>query len=109
MSDRSFEVERMLCRAIGERLLVSFSLDGHRRIGEPHDYGLIAGRRRLFFHQIAGTSASGRPIGWRWADLDKISDIEVLDRHFAGPRPAPSGRHHRWERIIASVSRRPSP
>lgn len=102
------DVERVLCEAIEQLRLVTFTLDGHRRIAEPHDYGVISGKRRLLFYQIAGTSRSGRPTPWRWADLDKISDIELLGRHFAGPRPAPSGGHHKWERIIASVSRPPS-
>jgi hypothetical protein len=101
-------VERGLCRAIAGLRLVSFVLAGHERIAEAHDYGLIDGQRRLFFYQVAGGSRSGRPIGWRWADLGKIAGLKVLERRFAGPRPAPSGRHQRWDRIVASVSRPPT-
>jgi hypothetical protein len=31
--------------------------------------------------------------------------LQILGRQFTGSRPAPSGRHQRWDRIIASVSR----
>ena len=29
----------------------------------------------------------------------------LLDERFPGPRPTTSGRHHGWDRLIASVSR----
>lgn len=96
-------LDRLLRRAIAERRLVSFTLHGRSRIGEPHDYGIHQGRARLFFYQVGGESS--RPLSWRWADLDEISQLEVLDRTFAGARPAPSGRHNVWERLYASVSR----
>jgi hypothetical protein len=99
--------ERLLCRAIDDRRLVTFVLDGCARIGEPHDYGVVDGEPRLFFYQTGGASRSGRPLGWRWASLPKIADFSLLDRQFPGPRPVPSGRRQRWDRIIASVSRPP--
>jgi hypothetical protein len=105
--ERGHPIERALCEAIREKRIVSFTLEGHPRIAEPHDYGLIDDRRRLFFFQLGGSSRSGRPSGWRWAELDKILDLRLHDDHFPGPRPVPSGRHQRWDRIIASVSGRP--
>ena len=106
-SDDSQATEQRLRQAIGQLRLVRFMLDGHERIAEPHDYGVVDGQLRLFFYQVAGSSRSGRPIGWRWADAAKIADLRVLERGFPGPRPAPSGRHQRWDRIVASVSRPP--
>jgi hypothetical protein len=99
------ETERALCAAIAGRHLVRFVLSGRERIAEPHDYGVIDGRRRLFFFQVGGASRSGRPLGWRWAELAQIAALQILEQRFAGSRPAPSGRHQRWDRIIASVSR----
>jgi hypothetical protein len=99
--------DRLLCVAIANRRLVGFTLDGFRRIAEPHDYGTINGGARLFFYQIGGGSRSGRPIGWRWGSLSKISDLEILDEKFVGPRPAPSRRHIHWDVLIATVSPRP--
>ena len=101
------ETERTICAAIADLRLVSFVLKGHLRIGEPHDYGIIHGRRKLFFYQTGGSSSSGS-LDWRWASLPEISNFEILLRHFAGPRPTPSGRHHQWDHLIASVSRPPS-
>jgi hypothetical protein len=105
--NRATGADALLRSAIAEKCIVSFLLDGFRRIGEPHDYGVIDGVPRLFFYQTGGESRSGKPIGWRWALLPKISELEVLDRRFAGPRPAPSGRHVRWDELYATVSPRP--
>jgi len=79
-------------------------LSGCRRLAEPHDYGVINGETRLFFYQTGGESRSGKPVGWRWAVLSKISELAVLDEHFSGPRAAPSERHVKWDVLFASVS-----
>lgn len=92
-------------RAIAERRLVAFTYDGLERVAEPHDYGVIDGETRLFFYQVGGASRSGRPLGWRWAVAGRIGGLRLLDERFPGPRPAPSGRHQRWDQLIASVSR----
>jgi len=79
-------------------------LSGCRRLAEPHDYGVIKGETRLFFYQTGGESRSGKPVGWRWAVLSKISDLAMLDEHFPGARAAPSERHAKWDVLFASVS-----
>jgi hypothetical protein len=99
-------MEDRICAAIAERQVIRFVLHGHRRIAEPHDYGLIGGSHRLFFYQVGGQSRSGRPVGWRWADLAAISDLEVLARGFPGPRETHTGQHVKWDRLIATVSPR---
>jgi hypothetical protein len=99
--------DQLLIEAIENRRLVSFILDGFRRVAEPHDYGIINGVARLFFYQIGGGSQSGRASGWRWGKLSKMSKLEILDETFAGPRPARSGRHIHWDVLMATVSPRP--
>jgi hypothetical protein len=99
-------IDEALCAAIADKRLVSFELNGLPRIGEPHDYGVINGVRKLFFYQVGGKSRSGPPVGWRWAIVADLSHLTILDRRFAGPRPAPSGRHTRWDQLIATVSPR---
>jgi hypothetical protein len=99
------EIERLLAEAIAARRTVSFELDGCARLGEPHDLGIIHAQRRLFFYQLGGASRSGRPLGWRWASLEKLSRLKLREETFSGERPAPSGRHHEWETLVASVSR----
>lgn len=96
-------VDKLLRTAIAERRVITFILNERMRLAEPHDYGLIDGEPRLFFYQVGGESRSGRPVGWRWAVLSKVSAMQVLDEHFPGPRPAPSGRHVKWERLFATA------
>jgi hypothetical protein len=102
-------VDEHLCRAIRERRLVAFTHKGCARVGEPHDFGVASGEKKLFYYQVGGTSRSAGPLTWRWAKLAEMSDLRILDQHFPGPRPAPSGRHQRWDRLIASVSRKVDP
>ena len=100
------EVDRLLRQAIAGKQVVSFTLKGCRRIAEPHDYGVIRGERMLLLNQVGGESRSGNRLGWRWARVDEIGDLQILDRRFAGSRPAPSGHHAKWDEIFASVTRR---
>jgi hypothetical protein len=100
------DADQLLRAAIANKRLVSFTLDGCRRIAEPHDYGIINGVGKLFFYQVGGESRSGRPLGWRWGKLSKVSEVRILDGRFSGPRPAPSGRHIHWDVLIATVSPR---
>ena len=102
----SADFDKLLKTAIRERRMVAFILDGRPRLGEPHYYGLIDGEPRLFFYQVGGESRSGRPIGWRWAVLSKVSELHLLDEHFGGTRPAPSGQHVKWDTLFATVSAR---
>jgi hypothetical protein len=106
-SENSGNLDQLLRTAIHAKRLVTFALDGTRRVGEPHDYGIINGVPKLFFWQTGGESRSGRPVGWRWAVLAKMSQLQILDKKFAGPRPAPSGKHVQWDTLFATVSPRP--
>lgn len=99
----NIDLDRLLKKAINEWRLVAFTLTGRPRIAEPHDYGLIEGEPRLFFYQVGGESSPGSTLGWRWAVLSKISEFRVLDRRFRGPRPVPSGKHLKWDRLFATV------
>lgn len=97
------DLDSLLRSAIRERRLVEFVLDQLPRVAEPHDYGLIDGESRLFFYQVGGQSRSGRPLGWRWAVLSKISELRVLEQQFRGSRPVPSGKHVKWDKLFATV------
>ena len=99
--------DQLLRSAIAGKRLVAFVLGGCRRIAEPHDYGIYKGERRLFFYQVGGESRSRPATGWRWAVVSKVSDLEILDGTFTGPRPGATGRHVQWDALIASVSLRP--
>ena len=105
---RMASADQLICAAISERRLVTFILDGFRRIAEPHDYGIIDGVARLFFYQVGGESRSGRPVGWRWGVLSRISGLRILSDTFPGSRAVPSGRHIHWDTLMATVSTRPT-
>lgn len=100
-------MDGLIREAIAGRRLVSFTLKGLPRLGEPHDYGIMGGVLRLFFYQVGGQSSHQPAVGWRWGDLAQMEDLTVLAEGFAGPRAVPSGRHVRWDTLIATVSPRP--
>jgi hypothetical protein len=99
-------VDETIRAAIAGRRLVAFELHGYARIAEPHDYGVIKGVPTLFFYQVGGASSSGKPVGWRRAVIAEISDLRMLDRAFAGPRLTSTGRHLKWDQLLATVSPR---
>jgi len=98
-------LHKTLCGAIGERRLLVFSSKRCERIAEPHDYGVIGGVRKLLYYQVGGRSNSGPPNGWRWAEIAEMEGTRILEKRFDGPRPAPTGRHVKWEKLFASVSK----
>lgn len=90
-------------RAISERKLIRFSLDGGSRVAEPHDYGVRKGKAQLLVYQLSGVSRSGRLPDWRWVDLSRATDFEVLEKSFAGGRDTGSGGHVVWEQLFLRV------
>ncbi|MGI8959128.1 MAG: WYL domain-containing protein [Bryobacteraceae bacterium] len=99
------KVDQLLRTAIQHRCMVRLRYHNQERILEPHDYGVQKGCVRLLGYQIGGSS-SGKLPNWRWIDVDRISDLQVLTRKFKGGRSAPSGKHHKWDRLFMRV--RPS-
>jgi len=99
----SDQVDALLRTAIAQRCKVRFSYQGKPRIAEPHDYGIQNGRALLLTYQTGGQSNSGRLPAWRWIDVSKITDLEILDSKFAGNREAPSGKHHQWDQLFSRV------
>jgi hypothetical protein len=63
---------------------------------EPHDYGIHNGTAKLLAWQVSG------PANWRWFQVDRIEEVELLDKTFAGGR-AVSGDHHKWDQLFARV------
>jgi len=101
------DVDRMLREAIAGRRLIRFMLDGLVRVAEPHDYGTLKDIDRVLVYQVEGKSHSGRLPDWRLVTLEKMSELEVLDRTFPGPRETLARRRHHWERLFASVYQEP--
>ncbi len=99
----SAEVHSAIYTAIESRQLIEISSEGYKRIGEPHDYGIMNGEPTLLLYQTAGYSRSGGLPAWRQLLVTKISAVRQLDRTFRGGRPIKSGRHHQWEVLFNRV------
>jgi hypothetical protein len=95
-------IDPVLWTAIEERRLVRFRYKGKERVLEPHDYGIHNGVVKLLGYQVGGSSSHKLP-SWRWFETALISDPQLLNRIFPGGRPAPSGRHHKWEQLFIRV------
>jgi hypothetical protein len=98
------DMDAKLRAAIDGRRLIKFSYDGKRRKAEPHDYGIQNAVVKVFCYQLAGGSKAGRLPDWRLLLVSKISELELTDETFNGPRPV-AGNHLRWDELFASVSR----
>jgi hypothetical protein len=96
------ETHQRILAAIHQKQLLSFSLDGKARIAEPHDYGIQNGKVRLLVFQIGGASSGPLP-GWRWIEIPRMSETELLTQTFVGNRIAPSGNHQKWDILFARV------
>lgn len=95
-------IDREIRTAISERRLVELVYGRHRRIVEPHDYGVRRGVPKLLVYQIRGESNGPVP-GWRELDVPKISQFVVLADTFPGGRGAAHDEHKSWDRIYMRV------
>ena len=95
-------IDGLLRKAVQEKRLIQFVYKNKPRIVEPHDYGIHKGSVKLFGFQVGGLSSEPLP-NWRWALVNAISDLTLLDRTFPGWRPSPSGKHHHWDQIFIRV------
>src|SRR5258708_5625482 len=95
-------VDQLLRTAIEQKRLIRFTYKDKPRIVEPHDYGVHKGSVRLFGYQVGGLSSEPLP-NWRWAQVNSIYDLDLLNRTFPGRRPTPSGKHHHWDQIFIRV------
>jgi hypothetical protein len=102
LQTRAAKIDQLLRTAIEQKRLIRFNYKDKPRIVEPHDYGVHKGLIKLFGFQVAGLSSEPLP-NWRWALVDAISDLALLDRTFPGRRPSTSGKHHRWDQIFIRV------
>jgi len=92
--------DSLIRRAIRERKLIRFSLDGGARVAEPHDYGVRKGKVQLLVFQLSGATRSGRLPDWRWVDLSRATDFVVLEQPFLGRRQTHSENRVAWEQLF---------
>jgi predicted DNA-binding transcriptional regulator YafY len=93
---------QLLRTAIAQTRLLQFRYRGRDRIVEPHDYGEHNGIIKVLTYQVGGYSSGPLP-NWRWMDVERISDAQLLDQTFPGGRPTASGKHHKWDKLFIRV------
>jgi hypothetical protein len=94
----SEQIHRDLHAVIESRHIVELKeRDGHTRIGEPHDYGVMNGKPTLLFFQTGGYSRSGGLPQWRHLEVAKVAAVQPLDKTFRGGRTIKTGRHRQWD------------
>ena len=104
-------MNRLVCDAIDARRLLRFVYQGYERIVEPHLYGInTADHEALSAWIVEGWSASSAEPGWRNYLVQEMHDIQVLARHYAGPRPGFNSEDPSFRETYCSltVSARPS-
>ena len=80
------------------------SYKGHRRIVEPHDYGVRHGVDWLLAYQLSTTGGRGADaVGWRLFEIGKIQSLAVLEAGFNGSRRAAGQDHYTWDVLYARV------
>jgi hypothetical protein len=80
-------MKSFICDAIHNKNLIELIYEGHKRVVEPHCYGVsTAGNEALRLYQVDGYSST-RTMGWKMYDLSKARNITVLDETFNSPRP----------------------
>ena len=95
-------LDHLLRTAIKQTRLLRLRYRNRDRIVEPHDYGEHNGVIKLLTYQIGGSSSGPLP-NWRWMEISQISHAELLDQTFPGGRRTPSGKHHKWDRLLLRV------
>lgn len=98
-------LDQQIRTAIAERRLLQLTYKGKIRIVEPHDYGVLGGKTRLFVYQlrVVGEIESAKTRGWRLLDVDRITPCDALEQTFPGSRGASHEDHHEWEVVYARV------
>lgn len=75
-------MNEQICEAIRDRKLIQFQYEGLSRVVEPYCYGIATtGNELVRAYQVEGSSSTGK-LEWKFFDIDKIIDLEVLDESF---------------------------
>lgn len=93
-------IDHQLRHAIANHRLIQFTYGSVSRVAEPHDYGELNDTLKLLVYQLRSPPPAR---GWRLLDVDKIQNLVVLERTFAGSRRQADQRHHHWDTWFARV------
>ncbi|MEW8030188.1 MAG: hypothetical protein AB2792_07670 [Candidatus Thiodiazotropha sp.] len=80
-------MNEIICKAIQEKRLLSFTYKGYRRVVEPHTHGIsTANNECLRCYQVSGGSVSGRVPDWKMMTTNNIDGLTISDDTFECPR-----------------------
>jgi len=80
-------MNQVICDAIRNRCVLTFTYDGHPRVVEPHAYGLSRARREVIrCYQTGGTSRYHKVPDWKLMRVDRIKSLIVTKEHFVDER-----------------------
>lgn len=80
-------MNQIICNAIRNRCVLTFTYNGHPRVVEPHAYGLSRAKNEVIrCYQTGGTSDSGTVPRWRLMEVDQIEFLIVTEERFVGER-----------------------
>lgn len=72
-----------IASAIRERKKIKVNYNGGWRILEPYCYGISTDdKEALRAYQKEGYSKKGKNVDWKFIDITKIKDIEILEEIF---------------------------
>jgi len=81
-------VKEIVCNAITNRRLLSFTYEGFERVVEPHLCGQNDARHDVLLGwMVRGHSNSDPRPGWRNYLLTAMRNVQILDETFDQPRP----------------------
>lgn len=96
----------LIKRAINNKNLIKFWYNDRIRKVEPHIYGIKNQTYQILAYQLEGGSKSSTASlpEWRRFDLDKMSEVKVLEERFSGPRQTETSLRSEWDELLLIVS-----
>ena len=101
--------EDILKKAITKVKKIEFLYKGHKRIADPHHYGLHGGEKQLHAYQTGGASSSGGLPEWRNFSLSEIENLKILETSFTPPSEENYNPNHPHYTDIEAQVEMPSP
>ncbi|MBL4708430.1 MAG: hypothetical protein JKY48_08345 [Flavobacteriales bacterium] len=98
-------MEELLCKAIKERNVITFSYDGHLREVEPFTLGIHkdTGNVSLSAWWIGGHSHSRSFPHWRLYTVSLMSNLEIMAKKASSYQVGYNPRDSRMLRILCTV------
>jgi len=100
-------MDQLIKEALADKHMLSFTYNGHKRIVEPHIFGIKDNKKEVLCYQTGGTTSEGTDTlpEWRRFKLSRMSSLHVLPDTFDETRRTYTGEHSEWDSKIANVGK----